>query len=524
MPSLFRYVRPGRCYLPVLLALGGLLVNTSRADESKPPNIVFILADDLGYGDISCEGATAIPTPNIDRLAREGLRFTDGHAEAATCTPSRYSLMTGQYAWRKPGTNILPGDANVIIPPGSPTLPSVLKQAGYATGIIGKWHLGLGSSKINWNADIKPGPLELGFDYEFLMPATLDRVPCVFLERNRVDKLDPADPIEVNYQHRVGNDPTGFTNPEMLRYKADAQHSGTIINGVSRIGYMSGGHAARWSDEGMPDLLTAKATGFIEANKDQPFFLYYAAPEPHVPRIPNPRFVGKTTLGPRGDVVVQLDWGVGQIMATLDRLHLTENTLVIFSSDNGPVLNDGYMDGSVVKRGSHLPAGPYRGGKYDAFEGGTRVPLIVRWPARIKPGLSHAMVCQMDLPATLAALTKQTMEKTAFSDSVNVLPALLGESTTGRTALVEQGSAALGLRDGDWKLVQPNGGKHPAHEKFEAVAGAQLFHLTDDPGERHDLAKDNPPKLAEMQAELAKIRGPGAASEVDDPKTGDADD
>ena len=469
----------------------------------RPKSIVLIYADDLGYGDVGCYGETEIPTPNLDKLASQGVRFLDAHSSAATCTPSRYSLITGQYAFRKKGTDILAGDANLIITEQEPNLPSMLEKAGYATGIVGKWHLGLGHSKIDWNGEIKPGPTEVGFDYEFIMPATLDRVPCVYLEKNRVLNLDLADPIEVSYNYKVGDDPTGFSNPELLKYKADAQHCGTIINGVSRIGFMKGGHTARWVDETMADLLSDKVVHFMEENTDKPFFLYYAMTEPHVPRIPNQRFVGKTKLGVRGDVIVQLDWAVGKVLAALDRLGLSDDTLVIFSSDNGPVLNDGYMDGSVKLNGSHKPAGPYRGGKYDAYEGGTRLPLIVRWPKYVKPGESNALICQMDLFATLASLTGQAQSKWSM-DSQSLVPALLGKTQTGRESLVEQGSNALGLRIGNWKyieMIKPRGAKTAPVAKFS------LYDLENDPGEKTNLSESNPQKTAEMKAVLEKICG-----------------
>lgn len=484
-----------------------LTANAQGSAIQKPRNIVVLYADDLGYGDVGCYGETDLATPNVDRIGREGLRFLDAHAEALTCTPSRYSLLTGKYAFRKKGTDILPGDANLIVPPDGTSLPAILKRAGYTTGIVGKWHLGLGNSKLNWNVPITPGPVEIGFDYAFILPATLDRVPCVYLEEGRVLNLDPKDPIEVNYKYRVGNDPTGFSNPEMVRLKGNPQHSGTIIDGVPRIGYMAGGHSARWVDETMSDVLSGRALKFIEDNKSKPFFLYYAMPEPHVPRLPGPRFAGKTKLGSRGDVIEQMDWEVGQVLDTLDRLGLSEDTLVIFSSDNGPILNDGYHDDSVAKNGAHSISGPYRGGKYEALEGGTRVPFIVRWPKYVKPGKSDALVSQMDLLASLAAVTGQALPDSGALDSINILPALLGESGVGRESLVEQGTSALGLRAGDWKLI--NRMPRPAFRSQNTAPGAplSLYNLQDDPKEKNDLVLRNPAKAAELQKTLEQIVG-----------------
>ncbi|HOA52199.1 MAG TPA: sulfatase-like hydrolase/transferase, partial [Thermogutta sp.] len=280
----------------VLAAVGLASINMgdAAAQEDSPPNIVFIYADDLGYGDIGCYGATRIPTPNLDRLAKEGLLFRDAHSPAATCTPSRFALMTGQYAFRKPGTGVLPGNADLIIEPGQLTLPLMLKRAGYITSVVGKWHLGLGRNGCDWNGTIAPGPLEIGFDYAFIIPATGDRVPCVYVENHHVVGLDPNDPIQVSYGEKIGDEPTGREHPELLKYRFSHGHDGTIINGISRIGFMKGGKSARWVDEDMADVITQKAVSFIESHKDQRFFLYFATHDIHVPRLPHPRFVGKS--------------------------------------------------------------------------------------------------------------------------------------------------------------------------------------------------------------------------------------
>lgn len=492
------------CLALILLAL--LILSSPRAMAADPlPNIVLINADDLGLGDVSCYGAKVLNTPNVDRLAMAGLRFTDGHASAATCTPSRYSMLTGEYAWRKAGHEILAGDANLIIKPGSTTLPSILSQAGYRTGIVGKWHLGLGKGKIDWNSEIAPGPLEVGFDSQFIIPATLDRVPCVFLEGHKVRNLSPDDPIEVSYSYRVGDLPTGKSNPEMLLMTADDQHSGTIVNGVSRIGYMKGGKTALWSDVDMPELIVQKSVDFMDASKGKPFFLYLALVEPHVPRIPSARFAGKSPLGPRGDVILQLDWIVGQVLDALDKRGLAENTIVIFTSDNGPVLNDGYGDKSVVNNGKHTPAGPYRGWKYVAYEGGTRVPFIVRWPEKIKPGVSDALMCQIDFPRTFARLTGQTLENGSAPDSQDMLAPLLGETQQGRKTLVEEGVSAMGFRDGNWKLIMPRNPSKKAGAKADSGSNAQLFNLADDPGEKVNIAQKDPQRLESLVAQLQRI-------------------
>jgi arylsulfatase A-like enzyme len=476
-----------------LMVLGFLGV---PQDKPAPPNLIVILADDVGYGDLGCYGATKVETPHLDRLAAAGLRFSDGHAASATCTPTRYGLLTGEYPWRKQGTGILPGDAALIIEPGRPTLPSVLKSAGYATGVVGKWHLGLGAGFINWNGEIKPGPLEIGFDSAFIMPATGDRVPCVYVEDRKVVGLDPADPIRVSYQGKVGDEPTGRENPELLKMKLSKGHDSTIVNGISRIGWMSGGKAARWTDEDMADVFAKKAVEFVEKNRERPFFLYFATHDIHVPRVPHPRFVGKSECGTRGDALEQLDDTVGRLLAALDRLKLAENTLVVFSSDNGPVLDDGYADGAVKDLNGHAPAGPLKGQKYSLYEAGTRVPFIARWPARIKPGTSEALVCQVDLLHSFAALVGVKLPPAAGPDSWNVLPALLGESKEGREHLIEH-AGGTALRKGAWKYIPPPAGRKGPGE---------LYNLLTDLGETKNLAASNPDRALEMARMLEDLR------------------
>ncbi|MBP7950503.1 MAG: arylsulfatase [Verrucomicrobiales bacterium] len=475
--------------LTALLLMLGLC-----AGAAERPNVVLIYADDFGYGDAGCYGAKRVKTPNIDRLAESGLRFTDAHASAATCTPSRYSLMTGEYAWRKKGTNILPGDAALIIQPGRTTLPGMLQKAGYVTGATGKWHLGLGDGpgKTDWNKDINPCPLDIGFNFSFVMAATADRTPCVYLSGRRVVGLDPADPISVSYTDPFPGEPTGAKNPERLKMHSSHGHNQAIVNGIGRIGYMKGGAAARWKDEDMADTFTGQAVGFLEQRakeKERPFFLYFALHDPHVPRVPHPRFVGKSEMGPRGDALAQADWCVGEVLAALDRLKLADNTIVMFSSDNGPVVDDGYQDQAVEKLGDHRPAGPWHGGKYTPYEGGTRVPLVLRWPGRVKPGTSSALICQVDFLASFAALTGQAFSRQDAPDSENVLPALLGEGQ-GRATLVEQ-AGSLSLREGAWKYI---------------VNGPQLYNLANDPAEEHNLKDAEPERVQRMAKQLVEIK------------------
>ena len=482
------------------------------SQKGRIPNIVLIYADDIGYGDLSCYGASKVQTPHVDKVARAGLRFLDGHCSSATCTPSRYSMLTGEYAWRKKGTGVLPGDAALIIEPGRTTLASVLKQAGYRTSVIGKWHLGLGHAGLDWNGEIKPGPQELGFDECFLMPATGDRVPCVYVENRRVVNLDPNDPIQVRFGQKIGNEPTGKEHPELLTMKPSHGHDQTIINGVSRIGFMTGGTAARWVDQDMADVFVDKAKSFVtrhvSSNPDKPFFLYFATHDVHVPRLPHPRYLGKSGLGPRGDALLEFDDCVGALLDHLDALHLAENTLVIISSDNGPVIDDGYQDEAVEKLNGHAAAGPLRGGKYSNFEGGTRVPFIIRWPGRVKPGVSKALVCQVDFLASFAALTGQTFDSKTAPDSENVLAALLGDAGQGRDTLVEH-AGVLSLRQGSWKLIE--GGKGPkksgpTNTELGNDPRPQLFNLESDLGETTDLADREPQRVEAMKRMLEQIR------------------
>lgn len=489
----------------------------SQTASPQSPNIIIFYADDLGYGDLSCYGAKAVITTHIDKLAKNGIRFTDAHCTAATCTPSRFSLLTGMYAFRN-NAAILPGDAPLIISPSMPTLPKMLRASGYATGVVGKWHLGLGSGTIDWNGAIAPGPKELGFDYHFIIPATTDRVPTVFVENGRVPNLDPSDPIKVNYAQMIGDEPTGLSNPELLKQTADTQHSNTIINGISRIGYMTGGKTARWIDEEIPMVLDAKAKAFIVENKQKPFFLYYAFPNIHVPRAPNKKFVGATRMGARGDVIAEMDWLTGEIIYLLDSLNISNNTLIVFSSDNGPVLNDGYGDFSEDRVGSHKPAGIYRGGKYSAYEAGTRVPMIVYWKGKVEPKRSGALVSHVDLYASLAKLVGTSLKSGEAPDSQSQLEVWLGKTEQGRTFLLEE-SYTFSLRKGPWKYVAPMEKEGPAwlrNKKIETGLrrSPALYNLQSDPLEQKDVSAQQPTLLNQLQAVLERIRKEAGAEKI----------
>ena len=485
----------------IITSLGGC------SEDPQNPNIIIIYTDDLGYGDVSAYGAKEISTPNIDFLANHGVQFSQGYASSATCTPSRYALLTGTYPWKEKRARILPGTAPLIIDTAQMTLPKMLKKQGYETAVIGKWHLGLGTGVVDWNTQIKPGPNEVGFDYAYIMAATQDRVPTVYIENGYVNGLDPNDPIEINYDNNFEGQPTGKDNPELLSMMWHHGHNNTIVNGISRIGYMKGGESAKWNDVDMADHFLAKVKNYIKTKKDKPFFLYYGMQQPHVPRTPHPRFVGATSLGPRGDVIAEADWCVGELIKTLEEGGLMENTLIVFSSDNGPVLNDGYYDDAVEKNGNHSAAGVLRGGKYSLFEAGTRVPFMIYWKGKIQPKKSDALVSQLDLFSSLARLTGSDLRA---DDSVDLLDTFMGNSDVGREDLILEAKTRTALRSGDWVMIPP----YPAPSVYtqkNIESGSsnsyQLYDLSQDVGQRVNLANKNPEKLKEMIMRFTQIRG-----------------
>ena len=498
-----------RISLLSLAGLAALPVLTNAQQKPTQPNVVIILADDIGYGDLGWMGAKTVNTPNVNKLANEGIRFSNCHATSATSTPSRYGMLTGMYPWRRNDTGIAPGDAAMIIKPEQFTMADMFKSAGYATAAVGKWHLGLGdkAGEQNWNGEVTPGLKDIGFDYSFIMAATGDRVPCVFIENGRAVNLDPNDPIEVSYTKPFPGEPIATTHPELLRMHPSEGHNMAIIDGIPRIGYMRGGKSALWHDEDIADRITDKAIEFIDNNKSNPFFLYFGTNDIHVPRVPHERFAGKSGMGPRGDAILSFDYCVGRVMHTLDSLGIADNTIIILTSDNGPVIDDGYRDQAVELLGNHKPAGQFRGGKYSIFEAGTRVPCIIKWEKAIQPGNSNALISQMDFFESFSALLIAQVPAGSASDSRNMLKTILGKDKKGRNYLVEQSlNNTLSVVRGEWKYIEPSKGPAMLKSTNTELGNSpkqQLYNIKSDPGETRNLADENPKMTKELSQILA---------------------
>lgn len=498
------------------LLLSAICCAGCASETAEKPNVIVILADDLGFGDVSAYGSATIHTPHIDKLANEGVCFTNGYATSATSTPSRYALMTGMYPWKNKDAKILPGDAPLIIDEHQFTLPKMMQSAGYTTGAIGKWHLGMGNGNVNWNEVVKPGAKEIGFDYSCLIAATNDRVPMVYVEDGKVVGLDPDDPIEVSYEKNFEGEPTALSNPELLKMEWAHGHNNSIVNGIPRIGYMKGGKAARWVDEDMADYFVGKVKDFVSGHKNEPFFLYYGLHQPHVPRAPHSRFAGTTTMGPRGDAIVEADWCVGELIAHLEKEGLLENTMIIFSSDNGPVLNDGYKDGAAEKVGEHKPAGGLRGGKYSLFDGGTHIPLFVYWKGTISPVISDALICQMDLIASLGKLVNASLPEGL--DSREYLDAFMGKKLQARENLVVEAQGRMAYRQGDWMMIPPYRGqeRNLTGNELGNLPEYALFNLKEDKAQQENRVVGNEPLLEEMKENFFALTAGYYKSEVEE--------
>ncbi len=451
------------------------------------PNIIFIMADDLGYGDLGCYGATKIPTPNIDRIAHEGMRFTDAHASSALCTPSRYSILTGRYCWRsRLKRGVLWGFSPPLIEPDRPTVARLLQQHGYATASIGKWHLGLnwttidGSEpdpigngrNIDYTAPLTGGPNSLGFDYGFNISGSLDMAPYCFIENGRVVDLPTVEKDPYNPQQRPG-----LMHPT-------------------------------WQDEEVDITFAQKAVAWIEkrAEEDRPFFLYLTPSAPHRPCMPPDFIKGRSSAGQRGDMITLFDWIVGQIDEVLRRHNLTDNTLLIITSDNGAQTTDYYG-----KSWDHNANGDLRGQKADIWDGGHREPFVVRWPNHVAKGsISHQLMCLGDLLATCAAIVDDTPPVDAGTDSHNILPVLHGYKEPIRDTLIHHsGDGMFSIRRGAWKLIEglgSGGFTKPARiEPQPDEPTGQLYNIAEDLGEQHNRWPEHPKIVAELSKVLAEI-------------------
>lgn len=481
MPSLL----PKRMVFPAGLWLIAALVFAAElpAADSRP-NIVLILADDLGYGDARCYNPhSRIPTPHIDRLAERGMRFTDAHAPGTVCVPTRYGLLTGRYPFRQD----YEWSEGGLIPKDRPTLASLLRQNGYRTAMVGKWHLGFEQPDGHGGVH-REGPVDRGFDSYFGLPASLDIPPYYFI-RDRHPVAAPTEQIE------------GSRTPGWER-----------IQGVF---YREGKIAPDFEFPEVLPTLADEAVNVIDSHRedtpDRPFFLYFALPAPHTPWVPLERYRGESGAGLYGDFVVQVDETVGQVVEALERHGIAEETLLVFTSDNGPV----WFPQDVL-RFAHRSSGPYRGIKGDAWEGGHRMPFIVRWPGVVEPGsVSDALVCQTDLMATIAAILGVELPEEAGEDSFNILPVLKGQLGSPRKTLAVEArpKGPVVIRQGKWKLIPALGSiGFSEPRRVEPVAGGpqgQLYDLEADPGETNNLYLERPEVVDRLESLMQKLRDEG---------------
>jgi arylsulfatase A-like enzyme len=484
-----RLLYPTQGGMVCFFSLAGLLLSANTTlvaaePAARLPNIVVILADDLGYGDPRCYNkASAVPTPSIDKLATQGMRFTDAHTPSAVCTPTRYGILTGRYCWRtslKKG--VLNGYSPALIEPGRVTVASLLKRRGYATACIGKWHLGLGSrQRTDFGKPLKPGPNAAGFDYFFGIPASLDMPPYVFVENSKVTQA-PTATIKASEMRRKGG--KGF--------------------------WRAGAIAPRFKHADVLPQLTDKAVGFIRKQaKDKPFFLYLALTAPHTPWLPTEAFQGKSTAGPYGDFVAQVDGTVGRVMKALDEGKLFGKTLLIFTSDNGA-----HWLPTDIAQWKHRANDGWRGQKADIWDGGHRVPFITRWPGKVRAGRSSKeLICLTDLLATAAEVVGEKLPADAGEDSFSLLPVLRGKKGAKpiREAVVHHSAdGTFGIRQGPWKLAMALGShgfslpKNIKPRKGEAQG--QLYNLDDDPGEKNNLWLKKPEMVKRLTALLEKYK------------------
>jgi arylsulfatase A-like enzyme len=471
--------------LSVLLL--GLAGRSGYAAAAEKPNIVVILADDLGYGDPTCYNKEShIPTPHIDRLAAQGMRFTDAHTPSAVCSPTRYGLLTGRFCWRTSlKRGVLDGYAPLLIEPGRMTLASLLKRQGYATAGIGKWHLGLGKGRpTDFGQPLRPGPNTVGFDYYFGIPASLDMPPYVFVENDRVTEA-PSATIAASAMRRHGG--KGFWR------------AGAIAPSFKHIDVLP--------------KLTEKAVAFIQKQqKDTPFFLYLALSAPHTPWLPTKDFRGKSTAGYYGDFVAQVDGTVGRVTQALERAGLAGQTLLVFTNDNGA-----HWLPQDIARWKHRANDGWRGQKADIWDGGHRVPFIARWPGKVPAGSTcKELICLTDLLATAAEIVGARLPADAGEDSFTILGVLLGKQPDQpiHAALVHHSAdGTFGIRQGPWKLAMALGShgfsipRNIVPKKGEAQG--QLYNLDADPGEQNNLWLQRPEIVKRLTALLKKYKADG---------------
>jgi arylsulfatase A-like enzyme len=471
------------------------------------PNVVFIYVDDLGYGDVGCYGATHVRTPNIDRLAREGLRFTDAHAPSAVCTPSRYGLLTGSYPFRADLWGPHPFNAPLCIPTDRYTIPRLFRDRGYATACVGKWHLGFREAPHDYNQPLEPGPLELGFDWYYGIPQVTSGPPFVYVEDHRVVGYDPDDPFVLGIL------------PETTPYAEK--------NPQPKIGGARAAHAI-YRDELIATTLTEKATGWIRQHSDGPFFLYFPTTNIHHPFTPHPRFRGRSDCGRYGDFIQELDWIVGEVLGALEQEGVLDATLVVFASDNGGMFNDGGKDAWAA--GHHLN-GDLLGFKFGAWEGGHRIPQIARWGGHVPAGQqTHALFSQVDFLHTFAALLGADLPAGQGADSYNQLPLLLGQSEVSardHAILAPNDKKLLSLREGQWVFIPGRGdggfGDHRGGPWAAALGGQvnsdlgpdgrirpdapdeQLYNLQDDRTQTRNVIQDHPDVARHMRDRLREL-------------------
>ena len=471
--------------LALLFLLPLVLVGCGSADRTpQPPNILLVLADDLGYGDPGCYNSNShIATPAIDRLAAQGMRFTDMHTPSAVCTPTRYGLLTGRYAWRSSlKSGVLWGNSPALIEPERDTIASLLGRAGYRTACVGKWHLGFGTEDpVDYAAPLSPGPLDLGFDRFFGIPASLDIPPYLYIEGDRAVQPLTA---EIAKSELARNGGAGF--------------------------WRKGEIAEDFAHEEVLDRILTESQSFLRdhvaADDDAPFFLYVPLTAPHTPWLPKQEFRGSSQAGTYGDFVAQVDSTVGQLLATLDDLDLSKDTLVIFTSDNGA-----HWKSSDIERFAHLANGDWRGQKADIHEGGHRVPFVVRWPGQVPEGSTRSeLLVLTDLYATVSAISGAIIPEGAGQDSVNALSVFRNEQldTPPRSAAVHHSlNGMFALREGNWKYIEGVGsGGFTQIKNPENGPGGQLYDLSKDPGERNNLWAMEPEIVARLQARLEQIR------------------